>query len=118
MELNPALIVAVTLALVVVLLAWLRRRARAAALATMLAKGAVVLDVRSPEEFAGGHHPAAVNLPLPNLRGKVGKVIAGKDTAVIVCCASGMRSRQAAEIMGELGYTTVKDAGGWGNVPA
>jgi len=73
--------------------------------------GAVILDVRSPAEFAGGHLPGARNVPV----GQVGGVMAElKGQTVIVYCASGARSARAA---GKLrsGGVNVLDLGTFGN---
>ena len=57
--------------------------------------GAVLLDVRTPEEYRGGHIPGSKNVPLQAI-GKVVSVAENKDTTLYVYCYSGVRSRQAA----------------------
>ena len=75
--------------------------------------GAVLLDVRTPEEYAGGHIPGSRNLPLDRLDG-VGKAVPDRDTPIFVCCLSGARSRRAAVLLGRMGYAAVTDIGGIG----
>lgn len=75
------------------------------------APGAVLLDVRTPEEYAQGHIPGSRNLPLDALDG-VGQVVPGRETPLFVYCLSGARSRQAAAVLGRMGYTQVTNIGG------
>ena len=70
--------------------------------------GAVLLDVRTAQEYRNGHIPGSRNLPLQN----IGRVALEKDTALYVYCQSGARSRRAAEQLREMGYTKVHDIGG------
>ena len=72
--------------------------------------GAVLLDVRTAEEFAGGHIPGSVNVPLDRLE-QVDRT-AGKDATLFVYCHSGARSRTAVRILRNLGYSDVTDLGG------
>lgn len=87
-----------------------------AALAAKLESGAHVIDVRSKQEFAGGHFPGAVNIPVDALAGQT-KKIGALDRPLVVYCASGARSSQAAAILRSAGYTDVTNAGGLGNMP-
>ncbi len=79
------------------------------------AQGAVIIDVRSPGEFAGGHAAEAVNIPLDQLEQKLG-VIKNYKKPIIVCCASGMRSGRAKELLASKGITDLHDAGSWQNL--
>ncbi len=76
--------------------------------------GAVVVDVRSPSEFASSHVPGARNVPLgastEALRG-----IGPLDTPVVVYCASGTRSAMAARKLRGLGFQVVHDLGPMAN---
>ncbi len=75
--------------------------------------GAVLLDVRNADEYAGGHIPKAILLPYDAInRESAAKAIPSKETAVVVYCRSGRRSAIAAERLGELGYLKVYDLGG------
>ena len=73
--------------------------------------GAVLLDVRTPEEYRSGHIPGSKNIPLQTID-RVGSVAENKDTALYVYCQSGARSRQAAGMLKQLGYTNVNNIGG------
>lgn len=79
--------------------------------AQLLKEGAVVLDVRSPGEFASGHVKGAINIPLDRLA-KDAKKIKAKG-AILTCCASGMRSASAASQLRSMGYQQVYNAGPW-----
>jgi len=73
--------------------------------------GAVLLDVRTPQEYREGHIPGSKNLPLQTID-KVASVAENKDTVLYVYCHSGARSRQAAALLQHMGYTRVNNIGG------
>ena len=75
------------------------------------ATGAVLLDVRSPQEYREGHIPGSQNVPLQQLD-KVEEVTENKDTVLYVYCHSGTRSRQAISLLKHMGYTNVHNIGG------
>ncbi|MBP7551175.1 MAG: rhodanese-like domain-containing protein [Microbacteriaceae bacterium] len=72
-----------------------------------------VIDVRSKLEFWLGHLPGAVNVPLDTLPNGL-EDVDGLTTKsrILVYCASGMRSAQAAALLGRAGYSRVTDGGG------
>lgn len=78
----------------------------------LLKEGAVIIDVRSPSEYAGGHIKGAKNIPLDNIS-KNFKKVGSKDKPVITCCASGMRSASAKGILENAGFEKVYNGGGW-----
>ena len=73
--------------------------------------GAVLLDVRSPQEYREGHISGGRNLPLESL-GADSVVPAGKDAPLFVYCYSGGRSRQAAGQLVRMGYVNTRNIGG------
>ena len=73
--------------------------------------GAVLLDVRTPEEYRSGHIPGSKNISLQTID-KAGAVAENKDTALFVYCQSGARSRQATGLLKQMGYTNVNNIGG------
>jgi len=66
-----------------------------------------LLDVRGKHELYGGHIAGATHLPVDSLREHVERLIPNKSTSVVVYCATGARSRHAAETLVELGYSSV-----------
>ena len=76
-----------------------------------LSRGAVIIDVRTPAEFATAANPKSVNIPLDQLDGKITTL--PKDKPIIVCCASGMRSAAAKAILNAKGFKEVLNAGTW-----
>jgi len=75
--------------------------------------GVVVLDVREPYEFAQGHIPGAVLLPVSAMGPDSGKEITEElDTPVLIYCRSGNRSKTAAEYVVKMGFTNVFEFGG------
>ena len=74
--------------------------------------GAVILDVRSEGEYAGGHVSGSVNIPVDRLGNSLQK-LEDKSQPVITCCASGVRSEKARRILLSCGYSTVHNGGGW-----
>lgn len=79
-------------------------------------KGATLVDVRSNGEFASGHAPDTINIPLNELSGRLGEI--PKDTTVIVGCASGTRSGMARMLLKKNGYKNVYNVGAWTNFMA
>ena len=75
------------------------------------AENAVLLDVRTPQEYGEGHIPGSKNVPLQTLD-KVRSVVENKDVELFVYCYSGARSKQAAVVLGQMGYTNVQNIGG------
>ena len=73
--------------------------------------GAVLLDVRTPQEYREGHIPGSKNLPLQTID-KVDSIVENKDTVLYVYCHSGARSRQAAGLLQHMGFTNVNNIGG------
>ena len=71
---------------------------------------ALLLDVRTEEEYAGGHIPGSRNVPLGTL-GRA-ELPADPETPLFVYCLSGARSRQAASVLRRAGYAHVTDLGG------
>ena len=71
----------------------------------------VLIDVRTAREYSGGHVPKSVNIPLHEID-SIASAVPDKNTAVFVYCQSGVRSRQAADRLKEMGYTDVKNLGG------
>ena len=74
-------------------------------------ENAVLLDVRTPQEYREGHIPGSKNVPLQTLD-KVRSVVENKDAELFVYCYSGARSRQATAMLQHMGYTNVQNIGG------
>lgn len=76
-------------------------------------EGVVILDVREASEFAEGHIPGAVLLPVGTITGDTAAaVIPDFDTEVLVYCRSGNRSQTASDALAGLGYRNVYEFGG------
>lgn len=75
-------------------------------------EGYIILDVREQEEYDQGHIPGAILLPLGTIADQAHTVLPDKDQLLLVYCRSGRRSKQAAEILVEQGYTNIKEFGG------
>lgn len=76
----------------------------------LVAAGARLVDVRSPEEFSAGHLPGARNIPVDELSGRLDE-IGPRDQPVVVYCASGGRSASAARMLAGAGFTRVHNLG-------
>ena len=74
-------------------------------------EGALLLDVRTPDEFAQGRVPGSINLPLQHFT-RIEEVASDKKTPLFIYCHSGARSSRFAKTMKKLGYTDVTDIGG------
>ncbi len=75
-------------------------------------QGYIILDVRTQEEYDQGHIPGAILIPNTEIKDKAGEVLTDKNQLLLVYCRSGRRSKLAAEILVELGYTNIKEFGG------
>ena len=73
--------------------------------------GAVLVDVRTPEEYRDGHVPGSVNVPLQQIE-DIELEVAEKNTPLYIYCRSGARSRQATALLIEMGYEDVHNIGG------
>ncbi|MBN8575475.1 MAG: rhodanese-like domain-containing protein [Cytophagales bacterium] len=77
----------------------------------LLKNGAIIVDVRSKGEYAGGHIKGSVNIPVDSI-GTTSR-FSDKNKPIITCCASGMRSGVAKNILKSKGYTQVYNGGSW-----
>lgn len=74
-------------------------------------QGAILLDVRTVEEYGDGHIPSSINVPLQEIN-NVKNVIKDLSAKVFVYCRSGARSAKAVNEMQRMGYTSLKNIGG------
>lgn len=71
------------------------------------AEGVVLLDVRSPAEYAAGHVPGAVNIPVGDLGDRLAELEDARDDEIIVYCEKGGRAATAADALLEAGFAKV-----------
>jgi len=79
--------------------------------------GYLILDVRTPEEFAEKHIPGAINIPNETIGTEQIPELPDKDQLILVYCRSGNRSKQASEKLVALGYTNIVEFGGINDWP-
>lgn len=72
--------------------------------------GHLLLDVRTPEEFAQGHIPGAVNISVQTLESRLSEL--PQDQPIVIYCRSGNRSAQASTILDNAGFNGIYDMGG------
>jgi len=77
----------------------------------------IILDVRTPEEYAGQHIPGAVNIPNETIGTEEIPELPDKEQLILVYCRSGNRSKQASQKLAALGYTNVVEFGGINDWP-
>ena len=83
--------------------------------ATAIAAGAIVLDVREPDEYEEGALLGAIHIPRGHLEAQIEGRIIDKESPIVAYCAGGVRSAFAAKTLAELGYTNVLSMeGGYG----
>jgi phage shock protein E len=88
-------------------------------LENIVANGALIIDVRTPEEYKQGHINGSLNVPLNDIEQAMSWLI--KDVPTITVCASGSRSAQAKKILEANGFTKIYNGGAWndfGNIKA
>ncbi len=78
----------------------------------LINNGAIIVDVRSPQEFKSGNASKSINIPLQNLKTQLNKV---KGKEVILVCKSGVRASQAKAILTKNGINAY-NAGAWQNL--
>lgn len=80
----------------------------------LMSRDAQIIDVRTSTEFSAGHIRGAINIPLSLISENLSKI--KKDRPVITCCASGMRSASAKNLLISQGFKEVYNGGGWMNL--
>jgi rhodanese-related sulfurtransferase len=83
-------------------------------LAERIARGdaPLILDVRTPAEFAEGHLPGAINIPHDELTGRLDELGVERDAEVVVYCRTGRRAGLAESVLVETGFSNVHDLKG------
>jgi rhodanese-related sulfurtransferase len=76
--------------------------------------GAIIIDVRSKEEFRSNSLPNSLNIPLDDLKNRIHEI--DKNKIIILCCATGARSGLAVPIFKKNGFHQVFNAGKWQNL--
>jgi len=79
-----------------------------------LSNNALIVDVRTPQEFNQEHCPNSINIPLNLLESRYTELDQNKH--IILCCASGGRSGMALSFLKSKGYSNIINAGSWTNV--
>ncbi len=72
--------------------------------------GALLVDVRTPQEFAARHLPGAVNIPVDELPQRLGE-LGAPEQPVVIYCGSGKRSSRAEQLLKEQGFQQVVNLG-------
>lgn len=81
-----------------------------------IAGGALIVDVRTPEEFAAGNYKGSINIPLAEIESKL-KIFGSRDRLIIVYCRTGNRSELARQILEKNGFKNVINGGGLKDMP-
>ena len=76
-------------------------------LSSIILKGAIIVDVRSPQEYEEGHLEGAILLPEYDIKKKAREVLQDKNKDIVVYCSSGTRSKKAQEELNDMGYMKV-----------
>jgi len=80
-------------------------------LGELIANKAIILDVRTKDEYNGGHIKGSINIPLQTLNAQLSKL--KKEKTIITCCASGGRSSAAKSMLKSNGFVNVHNGGSW-----
>lgn len=73
----------------------------------LIKQGAIVIDVRSPQEFAEGHIPGAICIPEYNIQREIRNKVPNINSLIIVYCDSGVRSKNVQKRLQKMGYKQV-----------
>ena len=74
--------------------------------------GYLIVDVRTPQEYAEGHIPHAINVPLDTIGTNPPAELPDKAQMIFVYCSSGARSMTASNKLAQMGYTNIVEMGG------
>jgi len=80
----------------------------------IITQGALIIDVRTVDEYKNGHIKGSLNIPLKEIEDAMSWLI--KDVPVVVVCRSGNRSAHAKKILDANGFTKVYNGGSWSNL--
>ena len=110
--------IAIFLVVVLAYLIWNRAAARSVQIAAPDAKilvdqGALLVDVRTPAEYAAGHLPGALNIPYDQIAARTGELGVDQGRAIVLYCRSGNRSGLAHATLEKLGFKKTFNAGGF-----
>lgn len=72
----------------------------------------LIVDVRRADEFAEGHIAGAINVPNETIGEEAAQALPDKDQYLFIYCRSGRRSKEASQVLADLGYTNVYEFGG------
>jgi len=75
--------------------------------------GALLVDVRTAEEFASGHLPGAINIPYGEIVQGIAALDVSASTEIVLYCRSGNRSGIATQSLGEAGFSNAMNAGAY-----
>ena len=70
-------------------------------------EGAIVIDVRSPQEYREGHLDGAISIPEYEIKKEIQNIVADKHKKIVVYSSSGGRSKKAQKTLNKLGYQDV-----------
>ncbi len=89
-----------------------------ASVAEMIAAEGLIVDVRTPEEFAGGAYEGAVNIPHDQVDARIDEFGTDKSKPIVLYCRSGGRAGKAEKVLKSHGFTNVVNAGGLKDMPS
>ena len=81
---------------------------------SLVADGAMLVDVRSPGEFSGGHIEGAISIPIQELAARVDE-LGDQSGPIVLYCQSGARSAMAKRLLESKGFTDIHDMGSMGS---
>lgn len=70
-------------------------------------QGAIVIDVRSPQEYREGHLDGAISIPDYQIKRTINRKVTNKNQLIVVYCTTGHRSQETQRILENMGYTNV-----------
>lgn len=85
-------------------------------IASLVSSGALVLDVRSPEEYSAGHIQEAKNVPYDRIANEAATLEPSRDKPVVIYCKTGRRAEIARQALLRLGFNEVVNAGGYEDI--
>jgi phage shock protein E len=109
-----SLLFALSVIAILIIYFFIKNPSKSNSILKFIQNGALVIDVRSQQEFDSGHFSTAKNIPHDQIKNRLREIGDDKKRPIILYCASGGRSEAAKNILMEQGFVNVVNAGGYG----
>ena len=111
---NSTVLLVIVAVIIVLLVAWNKIKSNKAG--SVIQSGALIIDVRTPQEFESGHFSTAINIPHDQIERRIKELGDDKNKPIVLYCHAGSRASIAAEVLKRNGFVNVVNAGGYSDI--